>query len=194
VSFTNVIGVQSTTSDSLNESPLFSIRTKRAINQEKIEPFIFNYLGKKEGIKLQFPLRDNRALMIQKTIDVIKKMDEKEFIRFQNLIIAHPYDDKNMNTTNLIFILKQIRSKTKEINIYLLDEKNGNKKILRTSACMTVPDIMHTCQLNLDCILVVILIMFSVIADVIIWHIEDLLQAFTILSCHTSYTDMYHMK
>ena len=46
VSFTNVVGIQSTTSRTVNQSPLFNIRTQKAINQESKPILISHYLGK----------------------------------------------------------------------------------------------------------------------------------------------------
>ncbi|MCJ7698445.1 MAG: hypothetical protein MUO73_08980 [Thermoplasmata archaeon] len=45
-SLTNVVGYQSVKSTVLSDSPLFSVRTKRAINQVGGDTLTFNYLGK----------------------------------------------------------------------------------------------------------------------------------------------------
>jgi hypothetical protein len=92
VSFTNVVGIQSATSESVNDSPLFSIRTNTATNNEKNRVITFDYLGK--GLNaIPFPLRDNRTALLQKVIGIIQKMDDKKFNRFQSLILSRFYKE-----------------------------------------------------------------------------------------------------
>jgi hypothetical protein len=127
VSFTNVIGVESTTSNSINDSPLFSIRTKKAINQASKTVLTSDYLGK--GLNaIQFPLRDNRTGLIQKAIEIIEKMDEKEFNLFQNLILSHFSKEKNIKNIDIINLLTllKLRYIPKELEIKQFD-MIGNK-------------------------------------------------------------------
>lgn len=127
VSFTNVVGIQSTTSGSMNDSPLFSIKTNKAINNDNNRVITSDYPGK--GLNaLPFPLRDNRTTLIQKVIGIIQKMDDKEFNRFQSLILLNLYEDKNtrnIDTTHLVTFLKQLKSDTKELKI-ILNNKGNN--------------------------------------------------------------------
>jgi|WetSurMetagenome_2_1015567.scaffolds.fasta_scaffold341656_1 hypothetical protein len=142
VSFTNVVGIQSTTSDSISNSPLFNIRTQKAINQGSKTVLTSNYLGK--GLNaIQFPLRDNRTALIEKIIEIIEKMDDKEFNRFQSLILSRFYEEKknlNIDASQLITILKQFKSNTRELKIILNNNGNNSKNdpptlILSTVAC-----------------------------------------------------------
>ena len=65
VSFTGVVGYQTTKSSTIaRASPLFSVRSKRAINEES-KDLTRRYVGM--GNTLQFPKRDDKAIMIQKS-------------------------------------------------------------------------------------------------------------------------------
>lgn len=128
VSFTNVVNVQSKISGSVNESPLFNIRIQKETNQMSKFILTSDYIGK--GIyALPFPLRDNRTALIQKGIDIIEKMDDKEFNRFQSLILSRFYEEKNdinIDATQLVSILRQLKSNPKELKI-LLNNIGNNK-------------------------------------------------------------------
>ena len=132
-SLSNVVGYQSVKS-TVNDSPLFSVRTQKAINQESKGTFISDFLGKGIESNFQFPARENRMIMLQKVIDIVRKMDEKEFNRFQSIVVSRFYEDKtnkNIDVTNIVLALTQLRSNTKELNINQFD-KEGNKKDGRT--------------------------------------------------------------
>jgi hypothetical protein len=116
VSFTNVIGVQST-SDSVNESPLFRIRTIRATSENSKDALTSNYLGK-GNYALPFPLRDNRTALIQRFVDGIRTMDELTFNRFVDFAvnqINHKNNLKVVNIEEFIKELRQIRESTQNI-------------------------------------------------------------------------------
>ena len=130
VNFVNVIGVQSSTSDYVNDSPLFCIRSQKAVNQRRKVILTSNFLGK--GLNaIQFPLLNTRMEQIQKVTEIIEKMDDKEFNKFQCLILSHFYEEKNkinIDATQLITILKQLKYNSNEpkINLYKngIDSKN----------------------------------------------------------------------
>ncbi|MBE3102502.1 MAG: hypothetical protein IMZ47_09590 [Firmicutes bacterium] len=164
VSFTNVIGVQSTTSGSISNSPLFNIRTQKAINEGSKDTLTSNYLGK--GLNaLPFPLRDNRTALIQKFIERIGRMDDKEFNRFQSLVISHFYEEKNnlkIDTTQLVTILKHLKSNTKELKIILNNNGNDSKNDPPTlysawCPCLTYDSVPH-CFLTVIIMLVIFLL------------------------------------
>ena len=108
-SFSPVVGFVSIKS-SVKDSPLFSVRTQRAIGQES-EGLTSNYLRK--GDLIQFPIRNGKTVQFQKIIDTVKGMDDKTFNRFIEQV-AHRYrrDHKNMEIsletiiTELILIRK----------------------------------------------------------------------------------------
>jgi hypothetical protein len=93
VSFTNVVGIQSTTSDSENNSPLFNIRTNKATNDENNRIIISNYLGK--GVNaLSFSLQDNKTSLIRSFIRRVKTMDDESF---NHIIINAFYQIRQKN-------------------------------------------------------------------------------------------------
>jgi hypothetical protein len=121
VSFTNVVGIQSTTSDSINDSPLFSIRTNKATNNENNRVLTSNYLGKGFNV-LSFPCRDTNAELIQKFIDRIRTMDDDTFYRFIDYAvnqINHNPKLKNINSQGVIAVLYQLKN-----NQHILPNQN----------------------------------------------------------------------
>ncbi|MBE3136330.1 MAG: hypothetical protein IMZ43_02915 [Thermoplasmata archaeon] len=128
VSFTNVVGVQSTTSDSVSESPLFNIRTQKAINEKSNTILTSNYLGK--GLNaLPFPLRDNRTALIQKVIERIAKMDEKAMFAFIAMNIARMNignQRKDISILEISTALNQLKSNRDILTNYIDDIKNNN--------------------------------------------------------------------
>ncbi|MBE3102501.1 MAG: hypothetical protein IMZ47_09585 [Firmicutes bacterium] len=108
VSFTNVVGVQSTSSGSVNESPLFRIRTTRANSENSKDALTSNYLGK--GLNaIQFPLRDNRTALIQRFVDGIRTMDEPTFNRFVDFAVNQINHKNNLKVVNIEEFIKELR-------------------------------------------------------------------------------------
>jgi hypothetical protein len=128
VSFTNVVGVQSTTSGTASDSPLFSIRTNKATNNENNRVFTSEYLGK--GLNaLPFPLRDNRTALIQKVIEIIEKMDEKAMFAFITMNIARMNignQRKDNSNLEISTALNQLKSNRDILTNYINDIKNNN--------------------------------------------------------------------
>ena len=120
VSFTNVVGVQSTTSGTASDSPLFSIRTQKATNKES-SVLASEYLGK--GIHaLPFPMRDNRTELIQKVIERIRTMDERAFKRFVNDFVSHlNNNDKfnNIDKKQVVINLYRLRENIEKVQMFV---------------------------------------------------------------------------
>jgi hypothetical protein len=100
VSFTSVVGYRIAASD-VKASPLFNIRTSRAIDVES-EDLRCEYVGKGDIINLLIPKIDSRTALIQEVIDIISKMDEKRFNKLvdfikskENLFNGELRDDKS---------------------------------------------------------------------------------------------------
>ena len=86
VSFTGVVGYQTTKSSTIaNASPLFTIRCSRAIDEEN-KDFVCDYVGKGEEITIPLPLRNDRAILLEKIKDRISKMDIPDEIREQAMM------------------------------------------------------------------------------------------------------------
>jgi len=84
-SLTNVIGYQSVKPTLVNDSPLFSTRTQRAINQQQN---IINsrYLGMGKGNLLQIPPVENKTELLKIIFESIKKLDDDAFQMFLLLV------------------------------------------------------------------------------------------------------------
>lgn len=86
VSFTSVVGYSSNNSNSIRASPLFKLRTNRAIeNGEDVTTC--DYVGKGKGLTIPILERDNLNAIRQQLLDKIKGMNEKELKAFKNDII-----------------------------------------------------------------------------------------------------------
>ena len=127
VSFTSVVGFQSVKMPSkVADSPLFSIRTQRAIQKESKDIFSCEYLGKDKQAIISFPKRDNRMVLIQKIIDTIKGMDSNEYSKFINLFVKRAHEENivtKYHVSEIIHILYQIK-KTPQILNYMGDNRN----------------------------------------------------------------------
>jgi hypothetical protein len=140
---------------------LFSIRTQKAINQASKTVLTSDYLGK--GLNaIQFPLRYNRTILIQKIIELIQKMDDKEFNRFQNLILSLFHDNKNFKNidySNLLILLR-LRYIPKELEINQFDMSCNKTKYPPTydeTCLLTIGNWFPGCLLLLLGISVVVL-------------------------------------
>jgi len=78
-SLSPVVGFHSVKSNSAISSPLFNVRTKRAINEESRD-ITSDYVGK--GKLWSFPIRDSRTVLVQKFINTIRTMNKNTFDRF----------------------------------------------------------------------------------------------------------------
>ncbi len=84
-SLSNVVGYNSVKS-TMNDSPLFQTRTKKATNQQQ-NIITSQYLGKNKD-SIPSPFLNNRTLMIQKCIEQIRNMDDNTFSRFVKYAIS----------------------------------------------------------------------------------------------------------
>jgi hypothetical protein len=112
VSFTNVVGVQSTTSGTVSDSPLFSIRTQKAINQDGKGILTSGYLGKGRNT-IFIPTSEDRTMLYQKIIDWISGMDETTFNNFIAMVIHQINSEpklKNIHSQGIIAVLYQLKN------------------------------------------------------------------------------------
>jgi hypothetical protein len=141
LSFTNVVGIHTVDSNSDSVSyPLFSIRTKRAINEEQ-EFETGSYLGKGKELPILIPKRDSKKALFQDFIVRINQMDDKSFIKLVNNIITHlnqDDDSHNYNTRKIILTLNILRNNPKMGQDYIIAENNDYFKGF-TSGC-TIED------------------------------------------------------
>jgi hypothetical protein len=127
VSFTSVVGVNSVESD-VKISPLFNIRSRRAINQDG-KGFTTDYVGKGEEIIIPLSDRNNIEVFIVKIIDRISKMDDKtinKFIFFAINKIKHSNNSDQMYIDELLTALPQIRENPKELDNFIYTDTNNS--------------------------------------------------------------------
>ena len=124
VSFTGVVGYQTTKSSTIaRASPLFSVRSKRAIDEESRD-LTCDYIGKGEESVLSIPKRNGRIEMVQKVIDIISKMDDNNFKRFTDSIINRLHQNNRIDDndiSSLIVALQQLKNNPETITKELID-------------------------------------------------------------------------
>lgn len=120
VVFTSVVGYRSE-EPNMNASPLFSIRTQRAIEEES-KDVICDYFGNGKLPMIPIPTRKNKTISIQNIINRIKSFDDRNFNLFVDFILSHLCEN-NMDN-------KEIISK-----IYMY---KNNYKIFRNESSLTL--------------------------------------------------------
>jgi len=108
VSFTSVVGYSSVKSDSKITSPLFGIRTNRAINKEQ-DAVKSNYIGKDEKITIPFTYKNDNVNLMYRVIDSIRKMNDRTFDRFLDLVCSRLSHEKGFTNEKIDEIVEQFR-------------------------------------------------------------------------------------
>ncbi len=130
MSFTGVVGYQTTKSSTISRvSPLFSIRSKRAIGQEQ-KDITTDYLGYGEATNIQFSSRIERAEKVQKAVNIISKMNDRAFSKMVARIILQLRNQEQMTdieTSDALQALQYIRKNPNDIKYY--DTKNNPRDI-----------------------------------------------------------------
>ena len=124
VSFTGVVGYQTTKSSTIaRASPLFNIRSSRAIDEES-KNIACDYVGKGEGINIPLPTRDSKIILIRKFIDKIAMMDDKAFIWFLSSILNRiNYNDRirDENNIEIMLSLQYLKNNPEDMKEYLFN-------------------------------------------------------------------------
>jgi hypothetical protein len=125
-SLTNVVGFNSMKSTSVTDSPLFSVRTQRATNQQQ-NIITSQYLGEGKENLLQFPSRDNKTEQMNRAIEYISKMDDKTFAWFTELCIQKVRQENNLKdiSPNEIIQILQLLKINPEIIVQSLTNRNN---------------------------------------------------------------------
>jgi len=100
VSFTSVVGYKSVASD-VKASPLFNIRTNRAIDEESGE-LSCEYVGKGEESSLSIPIRDNRIGLIKKFVSIISNIEEKTHNRLIDYLIKWKHQNNRIKSDYIL--------------------------------------------------------------------------------------------
>jgi hypothetical protein len=125
VSFTSVVGYRSIASN-VNASPLFNIRSSRAIDDESNE-LTYNYVGKEKQSILSIPKRDISKLYIKDVIKIFYEMDDISYTRFIDLFIKRMYKDKLILKSDIPFMmmyLHQLKTTPDGVKNELSDSMN----------------------------------------------------------------------
>jgi hypothetical protein len=80
--FNSVVGFHTTQSTPMIKSPLFTIRTQRAINTSNDQNVVSEYFGKTKTSAIPFPQQNTTLLQFQQAVDGISKMDDHTFYAF----------------------------------------------------------------------------------------------------------------
>ena len=86
MSVTGVIGYQTTSTTMTKASPLFNVRSKRAIDEESND-LTCDYVGKGDNINLLFPNRNVNNRFISNLIDIINKLNQESKKRITDSVI-----------------------------------------------------------------------------------------------------------
>ena len=155
-SLSNVVGYQSIRSSGVNDSPLFSVRTQRATNQQQ-NSITSQFIGKGQ-YTIPFPLRDNRTELIQKVIERIRSMDDGTFHRFVDSFMSYIHQNNALNNVNAMEIIKelcQIRYNPKDIII----EKDPNS-FNNTYPSNFIPTVICLVVLYIICSIIFLITVF----------------------------------
>jgi len=153
VSFTGVIGYRTTKSSTIaiaSPSPLFSIRSTRAIDEES-KDLTCDYVGKGEESVLSIPKRDDRTELLQKFIERISKMDDITFNLFKKTIVNHIHQDdtiREIGTRGIINALLQIRNNPIMVRNNIILNKPNNRGNMKTIEITYISDSYLLCLLG----------------------------------------------
>jgi hypothetical protein len=124
-----------TVKSSVKDSPLFNVRTKRAIDEDE-NAIVRDYVGKNKGNTIPVPTLNGRNTLFQKFIDSISMIDNKGFNRFVGLVINHVHhNDKieNEDVDEIIASLHMLRGNPEEGKKLVTDGGNKLLSVLCTN-------------------------------------------------------------
>jgi hypothetical protein len=140
----NVVGYQSVKS-TVNDSPLFRIRTQKATNQDDKELLTSGYLGKGRNI-IQIPMPEDRTISYQKVIDRFKNMDDKTFFDFIRKILQMKNQNaqlRDIDETTIITSLNQLRKQDIDFTQYQdgLDDNKFPQRMIGNFTLFITPTV-----------------------------------------------------
>ena len=130
VSFTGVVGYQTTKSSTIaRASPLFTVRSSRAIDEES-KGLNCDYVGKGEEHNIFLSPRISKVELLDKLANIISKMDDKSFDRFAKIVITNinqnnKINDVEVSNEEIAVMLSQLRDNPEVIknNLMMIDDK-----------------------------------------------------------------------
>jgi len=139
VSFTSVVGYRNVASN-VKVSPLFNIRSGRAIDEES-EELSCEYVGKGDGINIHLSSILKRTEQIQKVIEIIDKIDDKTYNNLVTQIINHLKNQEQMSEKEILVklqVLQHIRVNKNDIKYYIT-KNNPIPKTQEYNTCFWYP-------------------------------------------------------
>jgi hypothetical protein len=136
-SLSNVIGYQSAKSTIASDSPLFSMRTQRATNQQQ-KTIRYQYLGMGKQNLFQFPIQNNKTEQLKKIIEFVSHMDEKTFHRFVvkiKNIIPQQDEMKDIDFNDIEQILHQLRDNSEMFQSYIGSDSESPTVLETPTGC-----------------------------------------------------------
>ena len=126
MSFTGVVGYQTTKSSTIAKaSPLFTVRSSRAIDKES-KDLSCDYVGKGEVNNIYLPKGNDRTVSVDTLINVIKRMDDKSLQRFAYFIkyrLQQTDSTPDFDSKDIFQSLKQLRDNPDSVILYTEKEK-----------------------------------------------------------------------
>jgi hypothetical protein len=117
-----VIGFNSVKS-SFRDSPLFSIRKSRAINEDTMR-ITGEYINQDTPFYLPLPVRDTTQSKLHRIIGALKEMDEQEFNTLIGFLIRRVNPDVNADKVKTSLTL--LRDNPEMLENYVLDEEQND--------------------------------------------------------------------
>jgi hypothetical protein len=162
-SLSNVVGYQSVKSTVVNDSPLYSVRTQRATEQQQ-NILTSRYLGKENGNLLYFPVRDNKSESLKNFFESIKKMDDATFQKFLTFVKQHILETTSLNERQLHEIKNELTKIRKQGYDYALSPSKYQSSD-HPPACFTVGGV--------SCLIGLFLAILGLILFIIILKIKE---------------------
>ncbi len=146
-SLSNVVGYQSVKS-TVNDSPLFIVRTKRATDQGQ-NIIISRFLGMGKENLLRFPIKENKMEQLKKVIRAMYKMNDTTFARFTEFYIKNIKQSNSLEDItpwDLLQIHRQLNTKSETLND-LVKENNTIEppSLFIISFCRWAPGCLLIC-------------------------------------------------
>lgn len=127
---TNVVGYQSIKSSEVNESPLFSIRTQRANNQQQ-NLITSHYLGKGKSCNLLILPRPDKIASLSEIINRIRTMDESSFKRFVDYVVIQINRQDNLKNVDIKELINELYNLRRNTGTTIINKEinNNNRTI-----------------------------------------------------------------
>ena len=174
VSFTGVVGYQTTKSSTIaRASPLFTIRSSRAIDEES-KDLTCDYVGKGDNINLLIPDRNNERKLFIRIIEKIRRMNDREIKEFITIFNKYKNLKHNIEYEDMI-------------NKIVNRENNSNVFTLFTCIpffiCDGPTNVMTICEWYPNCIMIRLSMVISIILIGTAIFIDAILEEYTLHPC-----------